>query len=64
MQQALRRREEAEQEVGVGLAALIAALIPLVRSYGLPHGWKPDLGTAFILAAVFGTVSTSTPPPT
>ncbi len=29
------------------VAALIAALIPLVRSYGLPHGWKPDLGTAW-----------------
>ena len=25
------------------VAALIAALIPLVRCYGLPHGWKPDL---------------------
>ena len=29
------------------VAALIAALIPLVRCYGLPHGWKPDLGTAW-----------------
>ena len=28
-------------------AALIAALIPLVRCYGLPHGWKPDLTTAW-----------------
>ena len=26
------------------VAALIAALIPLVRCYGIPHGWKPDLG--------------------
>ena len=25
------------------VAALIAALIPLVRCYGVPHGWKPDL---------------------
>ena len=25
------------------VAALIAALIPLVRCYGIPHGWKPDL---------------------
>jgi len=29
------------------VAALIAALIPLVRSYGLPRGWKPDLPTAW-----------------
>lgn len=29
------------------VAALIAALIPLVRCYGIPHGWKPDLGTAW-----------------
>ena len=29
------------------VAALIAALIPLVRCYGFPHGWKPDLGTAW-----------------
>ena len=28
------------------VAALIAALIPLVRCYGLPRGWKPDLPTA------------------
>ena len=32
------------------VAALIAALIPLVRSYGLPHGWKPDLGTSLTTA--------------
>src|SRR4051794_5328857 len=25
------------------VAALIAALIPLFRCYGVPHGWKPDL---------------------
>ena len=29
------------------VAALVAALIPLVRCYGLPHGWTPDLGTAW-----------------
>ena len=28
------------------VAALIAALIPLVRCYGMPHGWKPDLADA------------------
>jgi len=28
------------------VAALVAALIPLVRCYGLPHGWKPDLATS------------------
>jgi O-antigen/teichoic acid export membrane protein len=29
------------------VAALIAALIPLVRCYGIPHGWKPDLALAW-----------------
>ncbi len=29
------------------VAALIAALIPLVRSYGMPREWRPDLGTAW-----------------
>ena len=29
------------------VTALIAALIPLVRCYGIPHGWKPDLPTAW-----------------
>ena len=29
------------------VAALIAALIPLVRSFGAPHGWKPDLPLAW-----------------
>src|SRR4051794_37256319 len=29
------------------VAALIAALIPLVRCYGLPQGWRPDLGSAW-----------------
>jgi O-antigen/teichoic acid export membrane protein len=28
------------------VAALIAALVPLVRCYGLPRGWKPDLPLA------------------
>jgi O-antigen/teichoic acid export membrane protein len=28
------------------VAALIASLIPLVKCYGLPHGWKPDLAGA------------------
>ena len=29
------------------VAALIAALIPLIRCYGLPREWKPDLGAAW-----------------
>jgi O-antigen/teichoic acid export membrane protein len=29
------------------VAALIAALIPLVRCYGLPQGWTPDLPTSW-----------------
>lgn len=29
------------------VAALVAALIPLVRCYGLPQGWRPDLPTAW-----------------
>jgi O-antigen/teichoic acid export membrane protein len=29
------------------IAALIAALVPLVRCYGLPRGWKPDLPLAW-----------------
>jgi O-antigen/teichoic acid export membrane protein len=29
------------------IAALVAALIPLVRCYGVPHGWKPDLPLAW-----------------
>lgn len=32
------------------VAALIAALIPLVRSYGLPRGWRPDLATSWMTA--------------
>jgi O-antigen/teichoic acid export membrane protein len=29
------------------VAALVASLIPLVRCYGIPREWKPDLGTAW-----------------
>lgn len=29
------------------VAALVAALIPLVRCYGIPRGWTPDLATAW-----------------
>jgi O-antigen/teichoic acid export membrane protein len=29
------------------VAALIAAMIPLIRRFGIPHGWKPDLGLAW-----------------
>ncbi|MEO8175873.1 MAG: lipopolysaccharide biosynthesis protein [Sphingomicrobium sp.] len=29
------------------VAALIAAVIPLVRSYGLPRSWRPDFPTAW-----------------
>ena len=32
------------------VAALIAALIPLLKCYGIPHGWKPDLGAAWSTA--------------
>lgn len=32
------------------VAALITALIPLVKSYGLPYGWKPDLSTSWATA--------------
>ena len=32
------------------VAALVAALIPLARCYGLPHGWKPDLPLALTTA--------------
>jgi O-antigen/teichoic acid export membrane protein len=32
------------------VAALVAALIPLVRCYGLPQGWKPDLSLAWSTA--------------
>jgi O-antigen/teichoic acid export membrane protein len=33
------------------VAALIAALIPLVKCYGIPHGWTPDLATSWRTAA-------------
>jgi O-antigen/teichoic acid export membrane protein len=29
------------------VAALVAALIPLVKCYGLPQGWTPDLATSW-----------------
>lgn len=29
------------------VAALIAALVPLLKCYGLPHGWSPDLPTSW-----------------
>ena len=29
------------------VAALVAALIPLIRTYGIPHGWRPDLAGAW-----------------
>ncbi|HEX8840911.1 MAG TPA: oligosaccharide flippase family protein, partial [Sphingomicrobium sp.] len=32
------------------VAALFAAIIPLLRCYGVPHGWKPDLATAWTTA--------------
>lgn len=32
------------------VAALITALIPLAKCYGLPRGWKPDLSTSWTTA--------------
>ncbi|MES2046340.1 MAG: lipopolysaccharide biosynthesis protein [Pseudomonadota bacterium] len=32
------------------LAALIASLVPFVKSYGLPHGWRPHPGRLAALA--------------
>ena len=32
------------------VAALVAALIPLLKCYGLPRGWSPDLPTAWMTA--------------
>lgn len=32
------------------VGALIASVIPFVKSYGLPHGWSPDPGTLWRLA--------------
>ncbi len=32
------------------IAALIASMVPFLRSYGLPHGWSPRLAPLFALA--------------
>ncbi|MBB4087184.1 lipopolysaccharide biosynthesis protein [Sphingomonas carotinifaciens] len=32
------------------IAALIASIVPLIRSYGLPRGWSPELTQLFALA--------------
>lgn len=32
------------------IAALIASVIPFIRSYGLPHGWNPEPGMLWALA--------------
>ena len=32
------------------IAALIASMVPFLRSYGLPHGWSPRIGPLFALA--------------
>jgi O-antigen/teichoic acid export membrane protein len=32
------------------VAALVAALIPLIRRYGVPRGWTPDLATSWATA--------------
>ncbi|HEU0310067.1 MAG TPA: lipopolysaccharide biosynthesis protein [Sphingomicrobium sp.] len=32
------------------VAALIASIIPFLKSYGLPHDWRPDPGTLWQLA--------------
>src|SRR5256885_16590286 len=32
------------------VGAMVAALIPLIKCYGMPHGWKPDPGTAWATA--------------
>ncbi|HEU0066086.1 MAG TPA: lipopolysaccharide biosynthesis protein [Sphingomonas sp.] len=34
------------------IAALIASIVPFVRSYGLPRGWSPDLAGLWRLARV------------
>lgn len=31
-------------------AALIASFVPFLRSYGVPHGWSPQIGPLFALA--------------
>ena len=37
------------------VAAMIAALVPLIRQFGIPHGWRPDLPGSW------ATASTSSP---
>jgi len=32
------------------IAALIASMVPFLRSYGMPHGWSPRLSPLFALA--------------
>ncbi|GAA0657475.1 O-antigen/teichoic acid export membrane protein [Sphingomonas insulae] len=32
------------------IAALIASMVPFLRSYGVPHGWSPRIGPLFALA--------------
>ena len=32
------------------VGALIASIIPFLKSYGLPHGWSPDPGTLWRMA--------------
>ncbi len=32
------------------IGALVASMIPFLRAYGLPYGWKPDPGTLWALA--------------
>ena len=32
------------------IAALIASMVPFLRSYGLPHGWSPRIAPLFALA--------------
>ena len=32
------------------IGAMIASVIPFLKSYGLPHGWRPDPGTLWHLA--------------
>jgi O-antigen/teichoic acid export membrane protein len=32
------------------IGALIASMIPFLKSYGLPHGWSPDPGTLWRMA--------------
>src|SRR5690349_2249924 len=32
------------------IGALVASIIPFIRSYGMPHGWSPDPGTLWAMA--------------